>query len=177
MLVAIPPYRVRLETWGVDFGDLVFWMSDFLVSKRFRDSYLASALTNIGDFENVEVLSCRKYRKLRGELPSYYRAMPKIGSARIDPEASEIEWGDGKQPECNVCLSGAGVIKRWKRIVIDESSWNGDDVFYPFGLTGSLVVTKRFADWALKYDFKNLVLEDAEASSHDFYPMESKPSG
>ena len=41
LLVPLPPYRVRLETWGVDFGDLAFWMDDFLVSSRFRDSYLA----------------------------------------------------------------------------------------------------------------------------------------
>ena len=38
MLVSIPPYRVRLETWGTGFGDLAFWMSDFLISATSRAS-------------------------------------------------------------------------------------------------------------------------------------------
>ena len=173
MLVPIPPFRVRLETWGIDFGDLAFWMSDFLVTQRFRDSYLESGLSSIGDFQSVEVLSCRRYRKRLGTPPSYFQAVPKIGSSRVDVEKSEIEWVDSKPPECDVCFSGAGAIKRWKRVVIDERSWNGDDVFYPYGLPGSLVVTERFADWAQEHQFKNLILVDALSSSHDFYPMET----
>jgi len=172
MLVSMPPYRVRLETWGAEFGDLAFWMSDFLASDRFRDAYQCSGLSTIGDFESVEVLSIRRHIKFRGEPPSYFRAMPKIGSARIDPVASELVWGDEKKPECKVCLSGAGVIKRWKRVAIDESSWNGDDVFYPYGLNGTLMVTERFVDWSAKFDFRNLILNDADSSAHDFYPNE-----
>lgn len=173
MLVSMPPYRVRLETWGTGFGDLAFWMSDFLVSDRFRDAYQHSGLSHIGDFESVEVLSIRRYVKFSGETPSYFRAMPKIGSARIDPNASELVCSDDKEPECKVCLSGAGAVKRWKRVAIDKSSWNGDDVFYPYGLTGTLVVTERFVNWSARFDFRNLVLNDANLSSHDFYPHEA----
>lgn len=173
MLVPLPPYRVRLETWGRGCGDLAFWLDDFLASRRFRDAYVASELKGLEPFEAVEVLSCRKYRKLKDTtMPEYFRTMPSIGSARIDVVASGIEWGDNKQPECDVCLSGAGVLKRWKRVVVDESTWNGDDIFYPYGLPGTLIVTRRFTDWASNYEFKNLLLMPAAANSHDFYPME-----
>lgn len=176
MLTPLPPYRAKLETWGIDFGDVAFWMNDFLVTQRFRDAYLVSGLSHIGDFESVDVLSCRRYRKFNRDIPKYFRAVPRIGSARINPVASGIVWSDDKQPECEVCLSGAGVIKRWKSVAIDEGSWNGDDVFYPYGLTGELVVTERFAKWAHQYEFKNLILVDAQVSSHDFYPLEANTS-
>jgi hypothetical protein len=99
--------------------------------------------------------------------------MPNLGSARIDPVASEIDWGEPDKPRCKVCLSGPGVLKRWKRVVVDEATWNGDDIFFAYWLPGSLIVSTRFAKWAKENEFKNLILEDALSSSHDFYPMET----
>lgn len=169
----LPPYCVKLETWGEGFGDFVFWMDDFLVSERFREVYLDSEFRGLGGFEAVEVLSCRKHRKFNDDIPSYFRTMPNRGSAKIDPVASGIDWGDPKNARCDLCLSGSGVLKRWKSVVIDESTWNGDDFFYAYGLPGSLIVSSRLAVWARKYSFKNLVLVEARFSSHDFYPTET----
>jgi hypothetical protein len=169
----VPPFRVRIETWGIGFGDFAFWLDDFLVSKRFHDAYAASGLRGLREFSQVEVLSCRKHRKFSDAIPSYFRTIPHLGAAKIDLVKSGVDYGDMIQARCDVCLSGPGVLKRWKSVVVDESTWNGDDIFYAFGLPGTLIVSSRFADWANEFSFKNLVLEDAESSSHDFYPQET----
>ncbi len=172
MLEPISPYLVRLETWGTGFGDLAFWMDDFLVSQRFQEAYASSGLRGLSKFEPVEVLSCQKHRKFNEAMPSYFRSMPNRGSAKIDPVASGIDWGAPNTSRCDVCLSGPGVLKRWKSVVVDESTWNGDDIFYAYGIPGTLIVSSRFSDWAKPHVFKNLILVNAQSSSHDFYPPE-----
>jgi hypothetical protein len=173
MLEPVPPYVVRLETWGTGFGDVAFWMDDFLVTRRFVDAYKSSGLCGLSDFEQVTVRSCRKHRKIAEPIPDYWRTMPTRGAARIDPVASRIDWGEPHGPRCDVCLSGPGVLKRWKGVVVDESSWNGDDIFYAYGIPGALIVSSRFAEWVNTHEFKNFIFEPAESSAHDFYPMES----
>jgi len=173
LLKRVPPYRVHLETWGIGFGDIAFWMDAVLVSSRFRDTFESSGLRGLSEFLPVEVVSCRKHRKLHAEVPSYFRTMPNRGSAKIDPLASGINWGEPDKPRCDVCLNGQGVLKRWKSVVVDESTWNGDDIFYAYGIPGTLIVSSQFADWAKELDFKNLFLVNTQTSSHDFYPMES----
>ena len=169
----LPPYRVKLETWGEGFGDFAFWMDDFLVSERFREAYATSEFRGLDVFESVEVLDCRKHRKFNDDMPSYFRTMPNRGSAKIDPIASGIDWGEPANARCDLCLSGPGVLRRWRSVVIDESTWNGDDIFYAYGLPGSLIVSSRFANWAEKCEFRNLIFVEARFSSHDFYPAES----
>jgi hypothetical protein len=106
-------------------------------------------------------------------MPSYFRTIPKLGAAKIDLAKSGIDFGEQREPRCDVCLSGPGVLKRWKAVVVDESTWNGDDIFYAYGLPGLLIVSSRFAEWAANFEFKNLVLEDATSWSYDFYPNEA----
>ena len=67
LLPSLPPYHVHLETWGEDFGDLAFWMHEFLVSRRFRDEYRSSGLRGISAFEPVEILSQKRFGKTRGK--------------------------------------------------------------------------------------------------------------
>jgi hypothetical protein len=53
MLEALPPYRVHMETWGEGFGDLAFWMTDFLVSEAFRTAFLEADLKGLSQFIQV----------------------------------------------------------------------------------------------------------------------------
>lgn len=169
-----PPFKVHLETWGEGFGDLAFWMTDFLVALKFRDEFQKSGLKGLPSFEHAEVLSHKRYGKARTKPPEYFRVLPQLGAARIDVEASGVEWGDNKRPTCSRCLSDGGVLKRWKRVVVDERSWNGDDVFYAFGIPGTLLVSSRFFEWARPHQFHNLVMQPATECSHDFYPWEKE---
>jgi hypothetical protein len=96
---------------------------------------------------------------------------PKIGAAKIDLDASGVEWRDAERPTCKRCLSG-GTKERWHRVVVDEKSWNGDDVFFAFGIPGTLLVSSRFYEWAKPHQFRNLIMKPAIECSYDFYPWE-----
>lgn len=173
MLESVPPYRVHLETWGDGYGDLAFWMSDFLVTSRFRDGFVNSGLCGLQSFAPTEFLSYKHHGVALSDPPDYFRTIPRIGGARVDAIASEIEWEKGRHPTCELCLSGGGVLKRWKRIVIDESSWDGSDIFYSYGIPGALIVSERFHYWAADKDFRNLAFRRTSEHSHDFYPWET----
>lgn len=173
MLETVPPLRVHLETWGDGYGDLAFWMSDFLVTLRFRSEFERSGLSGLQRFDSTECLSRKHHGGSLGDPPDYFRTIPRIGGAKVDISASEVEWGEGKHPTCDLCLSGGGVLKRWKRIVIDESSWDGSDIFHPYRFQGVLIVSSSFYDWATEQLFRNLTFRHSTDHAHDFYPWES----
>lgn len=168
MLQARPPYRVHLETWAMCYGDFAFWMTDFLVTSRVRDAYIDSSLSGLSDFHATEIVIRTNHKPIKDDPPEYFRTIPNIGSARIDISASGMEWKDNKQPTCPVCLGDGGTLTSWKHIVIDEDSWNGDDIFYAYGIPGVLVATSRFVEWANQHQFKNLAWERSKENSHAF---------
>ena len=172
MLESLPPFRVELETWGPQFGDCAFWLRSFLVSARFVEAYAVAELKGLSGFDRVEVLSHRAYGRARGTVPSYFHVVPKMGSARIDSHACGIERGPEKGEICSTCLGGGGEIKRWKHTILDTASWQGDDIFYPHGLSSTLVVSRRFKDWSDRHAFENLILVPSSEWSYDFYPLE-----
>ena len=128
MLEALPPYRIHLETWGEGYGDLAFWMTNFLVSEAFRDSFFESGLKWLSKFTQVSVISHTQHGSPLGDPPSYFHTIPVIGGARVDLVASGVEWERNEHPSCDHCLQGGGTIERWQRVIIDEQSWTGDDV-------------------------------------------------
>jgi len=170
LLENLPPYHVHLEIWGENFGDFAFWLNEFLVSRRFRDEFKESGLKGLSSFKSVEVLSQKSYGKNNNKQlqpPEYFRVLPKIGAAKINLEASGVEWINIERPTCNECLSGT--LKRWQCVVVDEKSWNGDDIFYAFGIPGMLLTSSRFYEWAKTHQFRNLIMKPAIECSHDFY--------
>ena len=155
MLQSIPPFRVHLETWGTAYGDFAFWMTDILVTKEVRDAYRESSLSGLSEFSETEIVSHKNMGGFIGKPPEYFRTSPKIGSARIDVTSSLIDWKDDDRPTCAFCLGNGGSLNGWRKIVIDEGSWNGDDIFYAYGLPGVLLATSKFIEWAEYHHFKN----------------------
>jgi hypothetical protein len=168
MLRAFPPYRVHLETWGTGYGDFAFWMTDFLVTKRVCDAFRGTSSTGLSDFSATEILTHTNHGGVVADPPAYFRTIPPIGSARIDVTASKVEWQDDERPTCAFCLGNGGPLKSWSRIVLEERSWNGDDIFYAYGIPGVLLATSRFIDWVENNQFKNLIWEKSIENSHVF---------
>jgi len=167
----LPPYAVELETWGVEFGDLAIKSvgTDLLVSEKFKALWECYGLSRLSGFEPVEVVAVKAHLKLRGNLPPYFRAAVSRSQTLVDVTASEFEWDE--QPPCQVCRVGK-IIKRWKRLVIDEATWTGEDIFVARGLSGSIVVSERFTELCETNGVKNAVFIPAEDFSRDFYPWE-----
>jgi hypothetical protein len=137
----LPPYEVDIECFGKRVGDLAFGSDLFLVSPRFKDVYVDAKLKGLSGFHPVQILSFKNGEKMVGEKPDYLKVDVFRGDIAIDPIASGDEW-EGKDT-CPCCLLG-NRLKRRRRIVIDERTWSGEDVFFARGAPGQLIVSNRF---------------------------------
>jgi len=164
-----PPYLVEMEFWGKYHGDIAFGTGDeFLVSERFKEIYQKTGLKGLYGFYPVEIFKV-KPKRMAADIPNYYLAKIKYGSASVDIEASGFEYDN--YGYCNVCKEG-GLLKRGRKVVIIQETWIGDDIFNPKGLSGTIIATQRFKDFCDSKSLKNIYLIEAEKYSFDFYPWE-----
>ena len=170
MRLWLPPYRVELETWGHEFADLAITGTDMLVSLRFRQAWERSRLVGLSGFDDVEVVTLKRHRKVIGDPPAYFRAVVSRSRTAIDLAASEFEWD--KAPTCPTCRLGDNV-KRWKRVIVEQDTWTGEDIFIARGLAGTIIVSERFKEFCERKNVKNAALLPAETYGHDFYPSVS----
>jgi hypothetical protein len=174
-LVWMRPYRVELKIWNSrDFGDMALTGVDLVVSLRFKEAWGRSGLVGLGGFEPVEVVKVRSRKKGFGGAPPYLRATIARSRTAVDQIASGFEW-DGP-PTCPECLLGY-IQKRWKRVVIDQSTWTGEDVFFARGSSSDVMVSERFREFCDRNEISNCVLVPAEFYAYDFYPWEHCTSG
>ena len=167
----LPPYRVDLDTWGREYGDLAFpTASDILGRLRFKQLWERQGLIGLSGFELVEVMKVKRHRKLNGDPPPYFKAAVVLSQAVVDNVASGVELEE--PPTCSVCQLGSG-IKRWKAIIIKPETWSGEDIFRP-RWAGGFYVTNRFKEFCEANDAKNAVFIPAEEYGRDFYPWEKK---
>ena len=176
MLEWLPPFYVVLQLHGNQFGDFAFLPGahDFLVTQRFRDAYYQHSLTGLTGFDPVEVISVKTRSKMLklAKPPIYFRVCAGYGQTALDLAASGFEWID--PPTCPLCRNG--IKMRWKRLVLEEGTWTGEDAFRPRGLSGTTMVSQRFKDVCEQHDIKNALFIPAEESSCDFYPGLKDPS-
>jgi hypothetical protein len=156
----LPPFRVELELHGRQFGDVVTGSggSALLVSPRFEDIYRSTALTGLEGFEPVEIVKVRSRRRSRPEPPAYRRADVASSETAIDVERTGVAR-DGPI-RCAYCLTST--INGIRGVVIDATTWAGEDVFYPRGLSGTIVVSERFHDVCLEHGITNIKLVEAQ---------------
>jgi hypothetical protein len=166
----LPPYRAELDLWGDRFGDLAFLTcgSDLLVSLRFMRLFQEHHLTGLSGFEPIEVAKVTRHSRIVGDPPPYFRSGVYRSGAQVDQLASGLEWEE--PPKCKVCRLGT-TIKRWKKIIIEPQTWEGDDIFIARGMPGEdFIVSTRFKDFCEAHDVQNAVLLPAENYGHDLYP-------
>lgn len=144
-LAWLPPYRVEIESFGNEFGDLAFGFGarEFLVSPRFRQIYDNNGLQGLSGFEPIEVVKVIRHKNLTCEPPRYLKASVCRGETAVDPVASGVEWQG--EVGCPRCLQGRK-LKRRRRIVIDENTWSGEDIFLARGLPSEFIASRRFKE-------------------------------
>lgn len=162
----LPPFRVELTTWGTEYADVVNFMTDLLVSLHFKQAWEQSGLTGLAGFEPVEIVELKRRRKSIGNPPPYFRAVVHRSQTAIDLEASEFTWD--APPNCATCRLGEN-LKSWKRVVIDESTWTGEDAFVARGLPGTIIVSDRFKEFCEREHIKNVRFLPAETYEYDFW--------
>jgi len=171
MLPLLPPVRVELETWGTACGDIAFGPGDeILISIRVYECFRASRLTGIIDIGPVEIVKVNSHRKLRGNVPSYRCCRVNRSRAAIDDVKSGLQI---EEPwTCEECRIG-GTIKRAARLILEDGSWSGEDIFFARGLPGTMIVSERFVAFCQQNDVLNAHLLPAEEFSFDHYPWET----
>jgi hypothetical protein len=168
MLRWLPPYRVELELWGKDFGDMVFGAGvNPLVSERFASLFRGEGLSGLEGFDPVEVVRVRYRRrpKTRPTPPAYLHVSVVRGRAAVDDDRSGIERNG--PVACQECRSHG--VDRARRIIPDLTGWEGEDLFIARGLTGRIIASERFRSFCERHEIKNAVLIPAEEYSFDHY--------
>lgn len=126
-------------------------------------------MLGLGKFHPTQIVSIKKHEAFKGDPPKYFLVEVQRSRTIIDQAASGFEW-DGP-PTCPECCMG-NLIKRWKRIVIKEDTWSGENIFIPRG-KNAFIVNERFREFALAYKITNCCLIQAEEYAYDFYPLEN----
>lgn len=150
----LPPLKAKLSK--PFYGDFVYGtFTTFLASENFKQKYENACLNGIITFEPVEITKVVG-KKTNSPIPPQYYYVTVINSkTRIDEVKSSF-IRDG-EVECNTCRIG-GTISSYKGIYIDQSTWDGEDIFYPIGLPGTLIVSQRFYEFVVNNNFLNIDL-------------------
>lgn len=160
-----------MECWGARYGDIVFGAGhdDFLVSARFVDVYERTGLRGLSGFEPVIVRRAIRHKRTGIEMPSYYRVDVCASRAAVDQQQSGEVWE--VHPTCDECRLNGRNFKRAERIVLEEGSWSGEDIFRPRG-GSQYVVTSRFRDVCVSHEMTNVAFIPIERYWRDQCPWE-----
>ena len=101
-------------------------------------------------------------------MPRYAKATINLSPTAVDPKASGYVWRS-ESTVCPVCLWDD--LMRFSRIVINEDTWNGDDIFYPRGGPRPMV-SARFKDVCDEHGLLGAIFTDPDKVSYDYYPWE-----
>jgi len=170
ILPLLQPVSVELETWGTDFGDIAFGPGEeLLVTDRFLRLYQGSGLSGLVEVAPAEIAKVESHQKLREPPPRYHccrvgRSKAAVADAKCGLEREE-PW------TCEECWLG-GIIKRAQRVVLEPSTWSGEDVFTARGLPGTVLVSENFETFFQQNRVSNCRLVPAEEFSFDHYPRD-----
>ena len=165
-LIWLPPHNIKLSSAKPEkWGDFV-WGAGFplLVSSKFKEVYEREGLSGIADFSPpVEVvrMGTLKLGQFHNSLPIYHLIHVLWGGANQDDAASGLIYEPPEKINCAFCRSSPSWRKQ-DRIVIEEGSWDGSDIFIPRNAPIQFMVSERFIHIADKYKFKNTWFIPAE---------------
>lgn len=174
MLTWLPPFRVEIERWGKEFGDVIqIGSNDLLISGRFRQFYEGNQLTGLIGFDPVEVFRIIRHGRSGGQPPQYFKGNIVRTRTACDQTASGFDWTDS-EPVCPECLwkKNSTTLREYKRVVIDPATWTGEDIFYPRGSPVNIVVSSRFRDVCVDNQVSNVIFRPAESHSWQKEPWE-----
>ncbi|MDY7226289.1 imm11 family protein [Hyalangium rubrum] len=174
----LPPYRVELDLPGKDFGDFVEGPGyDFLISERMAEAFRTDGLIGLLGFHPLEVVRVRRKRKSAGaiEVPRYLSVTACFGRGAVDETRSRFRRA---QPiTCPECRYGG--LNSVHGFSLEPGTWQGEDIFRPRGLQGSIVVSERFAEFIQRHGLTNMKLTPTEQYTWDplhLGPPEAAPS-
>jgi hypothetical protein len=173
MLPWLPPYRVEIEFWGKEAGDIAFGPgNELLISEKFKLSYERHKLGGLSNFAPVLVVKVKnRSKKSPKEVPNYFCVTIARSRAIIDHKLSGLLLDEPWT--CKECRLG-GIIKKISKVVIEKNTWSGEDIFFARGLPGIIITTERFKKFFIDAGINNGELVESTQYKFDNYPWESK---
>jgi hypothetical protein len=157
----LPPYCVQLELYGQGLGDFIEGPGyDVLISERFAEAFRAEGLTGLLGFHPVEVVRVKRKRKgpKPGAVPRYFAVTVCFSRAAVDDGRSRVRRFEPVTcPECRD--PGRDSIHGF---TLEPGTWQGEDVFRPRGLQGSILGSERFAEFVKRHGLTNMKLTPTE---------------
>jgi hypothetical protein len=93
--------------------------------------------------------------------------------ARVEHDRMGVEWS--QQPgvnHCRVCGPGGGgnggTRRSWQRVVVEEQSWSGEDLFFAINFPGTILVSERAAAVIRGEGWTNVTATPAEEYAYAF---------
>ena len=156
-----PPYEIELQTWGRWYGDIVHVADELVVSSRLVEEYKDRRLSGLDDLAPASIINVSHFSEPpHDNVPAYLVALVSRTTARLDEKASGFVRASDSAA-CVTCRLG-GLVS-YEGMVVDESTWSGEDIFFSIGGFGPLV-TERFREMYISLQGRGIVFEPAEHS-------------
>lgn len=156
--------RIGLDYWAEPrkailsrpkYGDFVSG-NEFLVSEQFKEAYKKSGLKGVERFVPVEIIKVRHIRNNPPVPPKYFSLELGYSFARIDINKSVI-LGQYDERYCDLCNPFSCTKDKIDGIYIDDTNWEGEDIFHLHEMGVSVFVTQRFVDFCIDHEFTNFM--------------------
>ncbi|MBQ6157994.1 MAG: hypothetical protein IJJ20_03170 [Thermoguttaceae bacterium] len=156
----LPPLDFDMDITVPYFCDMIYTLGSVYVTERFRNSFEKSGLKGIENFREMTLKKIRTHNGVRKaklpEPPRYFLADLIVDGATIDLKKSKAVF---HRPEfCHYCtfptqepyeedLSGNQGLVKLDGCYIDQTRWNGNDIFVVLSYPIYFAVDQKFKDW------------------------------
>jgi len=138
-LIRLPPYHYQVKSGPL--GDLITDGMVFAVSERFRDSYRDSSLRGLS-FSDEPV-------RLNATVSCFMASPIRTRTLLDEPKSGLVANAVRGCDRCRVLA-----LRKLDRLILQESTWTGDDVFM-MGCISTTLVTETFVEFVRTKDFTN----------------------
>lgn len=161
----LPPYEIWLKKPNA-VADVVpsFGGPELLVSEP-----LACVLSRLKGVEQISSVRVAKVGTRKSSIPPPRLFVVQVvhSHVRVDFDACETTWSsDPDDGFCRYCGPGGGgsngCFWSFERIVLDLQQWDGEEIFYPINLAGTLIATDDAVRKALLHKYRNVSVTPIE---------------
>ena len=157
-----PPYDIKLEQ-SHKIGDFIdgFGGCDFIASYHFTKLATEAHIKGIERKFVIDAVRWETKTKMRAQdRPTLFGVDIVYSKTRVLYDDMGVVWR--KEPSedcCKVCGPGGGgingIYKKIEKVVIDESTWTGEDMFHPMNFSENIILSQKVANLIEDYGLTN----------------------
>ena len=174
-LIWQPPYNVALKQ-PRNIGDFIDGPGgcDFLVSNRFLELYKKEKLSGIDKIIPINVSRMGTTKKTKTlTAPRIFGLYLRHTLTQVIHNEMGVTWASNPDPDyCRLCGPGGGggfgIMKSREKIVVDNKTWTGDDIFYAINLPGEILLSEKATHIILNNNLTNVTITSCEEAKHSY---------